>query len=215
MFSPQAFAATRMTQEPAKRPMVSPVLPSAFFNYDLNYAASAFRNSVSTNDLGMLTELGLSNAWGVLTSSQSGTNLINNRTLGEGRRWRRLETTFTRDFPNDNRTLRLGDTSTRAGMWGRNAYFGGLQFGSNFALTPGFIRQPLPVLTGLSAAPSTVELYVNDVLRQVSSVPTGPFALDNFPVMTGGGETRLVVRDTAGNMAEAVTPQPILVDLIR
>ena len=187
-----------MTKELSKRPVVNPVLTSVFLNYDVNYAASTFRTSSSTNDLGLLSELGLSTDWGVLTSSQAGRNLLGNRTLGESHTWRRLETTFTRDFPDDNRTLRLGDTTTRAGTWGRNAYFGGIQFGSNFALTPGFIRQPLPVLTGLSTAPSTVELYVNDVLRQTSSVPTGPFTLDNFPVMSGGGEARLVVRDLLG-----------------
>ena len=36
---------------------------------------------------------------------------------------------------------------------------------------------------------------MNDVLRQVSNVPTGPFAIDNLPVLTGNGEARLVVRD--------------------
>lgn len=207
-FSPEAFSTLRLTKELSKRPVVSPVLPSVFLNYDINYATSSFRNAPSTNDLGLLTEIGVSNALGVLTSSQAGRNLLHNRTLGEPRVWLRLETTLTRDFPDENRTLRVGDASTRAGMWGRNAYFGGVQFGSNFALTPGFIRQPLPVLSGVSAAPSTVELYVNDVLRQVSSVPTGPFALDNFPVMSGGGEARLVVRDLLGR--ETVIVQSFL-----
>src|SRR5258706_15581189 len=83
-------------------------------------------------------------------------------------------------------------------MGGREVYFGGGRFGTNFALTPGYVSQPLPALSGLSAAPSTVELYVNDVLRQVSSVPTGPFAIDNLPALTGNGEARLVVRDLLG-----------------
>jgi len=207
-FSPEAFSLQRIAAEKIVRPAISPTLPSAFVNYDINYAASSFRGAPSTNDLGMVTEVGLSNSWGVLTSSQVGRNLLRNRTLGEPRLWLRLETTFTKDFPEQNRTLRIGDSTTRAGMWGRNAYFGGIQFGSNFALTPGFIRQPLPVLSGVSAAPSTVELYVNDVLRQVSSVPTGPFSLDNFPVMTGGGEARLVVRDLLGR--ETVIVQSFL-----
>ncbi len=207
-FSPESFSTLRMTKELVKRPVVSPVLTSVFLNYDLNYAASAFRGASSTNDLGLLTEAGLSTTLGILTSSHVGRNLLNNKTLGNSNSWLRLETTFTRDFPDQNRTLRLGDTTTRAGMWGRNSYFGGIQFGSNFSLTPGFIRQPLPVLSGVSAAPSTVELYVNDVLRQTSSVPTGPFALDNFPVMSGGGEARLVVRDILGR--ETVISQSFL-----
>ena len=91
-------------------------------------------------------------------------------------------------------------------MWGRSVYFGGAQWGSNFALTPGFITQPAPTLSGVSAAPSTIELYINDVLRQVSTVPTGPFAISNFPGLTGGGEARIVVRDLLGR--ETIITQP-------
>ena len=205
-FSPQAFTATRLTTELSKKPVLSPVLPSVFVNYDLNYATTAARGATAAKDLGLLTEIGVSNAWGVLTSSHVGRNLTNNATLGAARGWLRLETTFTRDLPDSNRTLRLGDTSTRAGMWGRSVYFGGVQLSSNFALTPGFISQPSPALTGVSSAPSTVELYINDVLRQVSSVPTGPFVINNSPALTGGGDARLVVRDLLGR--ETVITQP-------
>ncbi|NOS98224.1 MAG: fimbrial biogenesis outer membrane usher protein [Methylotenera sp.] len=198
LFSPQSFAATRLQGAKSKRPTVSPVLPSVFFNYDLNYSKSYLRAAPSPEDLSVLTEVGVSTGLGVLTSSASGRNLTRDTALGNKNEWLRLETTFTKDLPESNRTLRLGDSNTRAGMLGRNVYFGGVQFGTNFALTPGYVTQPLPSLTGLSAAPSTVELYINDVLRQVSNVPTGPFAIDNFPILTGSGDARIVVRDLLG-----------------
>ena len=197
-FSPLAFSATRVENELVKKPVVANVLPSVFFNYDLNYSSSLLRNAPTVKELGLLSELGFSNEWGVLTTTQVGRNLTNEERLGSKRSWVRLETTFTKDFAADNRTLRLGDTSTRAGMWGRNVYFGGIQYGTNYGLTPGFVSQPLPVISGLSTAPSTVEMYVNDVLRQTSSVPTGPFSIDNFPLLSGGGVARLVVRDLLG-----------------
>lgn len=205
-FSPQVFAATRLTTELAKKPVLSPVLPSVFFNYDLNYATTATRGSATSKDLGALTEVGFSNSWGVFTSSYAGRNITGSSGTDNPRGWIRLESTFTRDLPDSHRTLRLGDTNTRPGMWGRSVYFGGLQLASNYALTPGFITQPTPTLSGVSAAPSTVELYVNDVLRQVSTVPTGPFAINNFPGLTGGGEARLVVRDLLGR--ETIVTQP-------
>lgn len=205
-FSPDAFSSTRLAQEMYKRPVVSPVLPSAFFNYDINYVDSEFRGAQSTKDLGILSEFGISNRWGVLTSTGVGRNLTDGNSLAPGRSWTRLETTFTRDFPDQNRTLRIGDTHTLAAMSGRDVYFGGVQYGTNFGLTPGYISQPIPVLRGLSAEPSTVELYVNDVLRQVSNVPTGPFTVGNFPVVSGGGEVRVVVRDILGR--ETVLVQP-------
>jgi outer membrane usher protein len=198
LFSPEAFAATRMVQEKSKQLVISPVLPSMFLNYDFNYSNTMLRNSPTVNDLGVIAEIGASNSWGVLTSSQAGRNLTNSAAATTPRSLVRLETTFTRDFPNENRTLRLGDTATRAGMWGRNVYFGGIQFGSNFALTPGFVSQPIPALLGVSTAPSTVQMYVNDVLRQVSSVPTGPFAIDNFPLLANSGDVKMVVRDILG-----------------
>ncbi|MDB5884887.1 MAG: fimbrial biosis outer rane usher protein [Polaromonas sp.] len=209
-FSPEAFAATLLTKEKVDKPVRDPVLPSAFFNYDLNYARNMLRAAPTVNDLGLLGEIGVSTGLGVLTTSFVGRNLTSNQLLGNPRSWLRLESTFTRDFPDNNRILRLGDASTRASMLGRAVYFGGLQYGSNFASTPGFVNQQLPPLTGLSAAPSTVELYVNDVLRQVSSVPTGPFALDNLPVITGNGEARLVVRDLLGR--ETVIVQSFFVN---
>lgn len=197
-FSPQSFAQTRFAGAISKRPVISPVLPSVFFNYDINYAKSYLRAAPSVEDLSALTELGLSAGLGVLTNSASARNLTNDKALGTKSEWLRLETTFTKDLPELNRTLWLGDTSTRTGMLGRNVYFGGVKFGTNFALTPGYVSQPLPALTGLSAAPSTVELYINDVLRQTSNVPTGPFAIDNFPILTGSGDARIVVRDLLG-----------------
>jgi len=205
-FSPEAFAATRLSSKASQRPVMSPVLPSLFFNYDLNYLYSSVRNAPSPQELGMVGELGLSTGLGVLTNTFVGRNLTDDPNINIEQGWVRLETTFTRDFQEQGYTLRLGDTSTRMGMWGRKVYFGGIQFGTNFALTPGFITQPLPVLTGITTAPSTVELYVNDVLGRVSNVPPGPFVIDNFPMLTGTGEVRLVVRDLLGRESVVVLP---------
>jgi len=196
-FLPQAFAATRLAQPASERPPLSTPALGFFANYDLSYTRTAQRDAGSTHDLGALLELGASNQWGVLTSTFAGRNLTSHDPLAP-RNVRRLETTFTRDLPDNNLTLRLGDSSTRSGSWGRSVYFGGVQLSRNFGFTPGFIAQPLPVVTGLSSAPSTVELYINDALRQTSQVPTGPFAIDNFPLLTGSGQARIVVRDVLG-----------------
>jgi outer membrane usher protein len=205
-FAPEAFSGTRLQMDKElQRPKPSPVLPSAFLNYDLNFQRSSARGSPAVQDLGALLELGASNDWGVLTSTHVGRNLTGDAN-SQQREWLRLETTFTRNIPDRNISLRLGDSATRAGLWGRNVYYGGLQVGTNFALNPGFLTQPLPLLSGISAAPSTVELYVNDVLRKTSQVPTGPFVIDNNLGLTGSGEARMVVRDVLGR--EVVIVQP-------
>ena len=196
-FSPSAFAATRLTQPLAERPKLSPSVLAAFVNYDISYTQGNSLGPGATQDLGALMEFGVSNNWGVLTSTYSARNLISNDPLIKPN-VRRLETTFTRDLTGNNLTMRLGDSSTRSGAGGRSVFFGGFQISRNFGLTPGFISQPFPIVRGLSSAPSTVELYINDALRQTSQVPTGPFAIDNFPLLTGNGQARIVVRDVLG-----------------
>ena len=196
-FLPSAFATTRLIPEPQKRTPVSEPLTSLFANYDVSYTQSDFSGVLTARDLEALTELGLSSRLGVLTSSAVGHNLTDDPNGGP-RAWVRLETTFNRDFPDENMSLRLGDSTTRTGSWGRSVYFGGVQLARNFTLQPGFLTQPIPTLAGQASAPSTVELYVNDSLRQTSQVPSGPFTIDNFPLVTGSGQARIVVRDVLG-----------------
>ena len=196
-FSPSAFATTRLSQPGAEPLDITPPITSLFANYDLSLTHSRARGAESASDLGALGELGLSGRYGVLTNTFVARNVAEDENLGP-RNSHRLETTFTRDFPRNHTSLRLGDSSTPPGTWGRQVYFGGIQLGRNFALSPGFITQPIPVLAGQSSAPSTVELYVNDALRQTSQVPSGPFTIDNFPLITGSGQARIVVRDLLG-----------------
>lgn len=205
VFSPAAFAATRVTAAEEARPALSTVEPALFLNFDTNLSYNAPRSAKATKEVGALAEVGWATGWGVLTSSYVGRNL-NDPDPAQPRNVRRLETTFTRDFPDRNVTLRLGDSATRTGLWGRGIYFGGVHLTRNFSLTPGFVTQPIPLISGTSSAPSTVELYVNDALRQTSQVPTGPFVVDNFPQLTGAGQARLVVRDVLGR--ETVIVQP-------
>jgi outer membrane usher protein len=198
IFDSASFSATSLVKERDAVPVVDKVIPSGFINYDISYSATSPRAAPNVKELGLLTEVGVSNEWGVLTSKFTGRNLTNETALGTKRHLIRLDTTFTKHFPSQNLALQLGDSSIRPGLWGNNVYFGGARIGTDYGLTPGFISQPLPILSGLSSAPSTVEMYVNDVLRQTSNVPAGPFTMDSFPQLSGGGVARLVVRDALG-----------------
>ncbi len=128
------------------------------------------------------------------------------RDLGDPASTIRLDTTWTYDRPAQLDSLRFGDAISRAGSWGRSLRFGGVQWATNFATQPGFIAFPLPGLSGDAALPSTVELYVNNALRMSRQVPSGPFSIQDLPVVTGLGEARLVVRDLLGR--EQVITQP-------
>lgn len=194
-FQPSAFTATRIAAQAPTRPALTPPLTALFANYDLSYTRTSGETG-SGSDLGAITELGISGRAGVLTSSFVGRNLAGAETGTPS--WKRLETTYVLDFPETSTVLRLGDTVTRAPVWGRSVYYGGVQWARNYASSPGFITQPIPVVAGRASAPSVVELYINDALRQTSQVPSGPFTIENAPLLTGSGQARLVVRDLLG-----------------
>lgn len=198
-----SFVGTKLSRELAPVARRSESVPTLFLNYDLNYA-QAFGSS-STRDLGLLGEAGWSSRWGLLTQTFVGRELASARARSFGR----LETTFRHDFPDSGYTLVVGDSTVRTGLLGRAAYFGGIQFGTNFDLSPTVNRQPVPLIAGETSAPTVVQLYVNDVLRQTSSVPAGPFALDNLPTLSGNGNVTLRMRDILGR--ETLITQPFFV----
>lgn len=204
-FAAEAFITTQMKTTPARSFALSKVSPAVFINYDLAHTVTSGAGVSSTHSTGLLSEIGVAMGMGTLISSQLGRNLGSTDPNLQSE-WRRLETTWTKDFHDQNITLRLGDTSTRASLWGRNMFFGGLQLGTNFGLTPGFLSQPLPTLSGSASSPGTLELYVNNALRQVSNVPAGPFTIENFTQITGAGEARVVVRDLLGRESVIVSP---------
>jgi outer membrane usher protein len=199
----EAFAATRLARDGAPTVLArTAVVPAAFLNYDLNYSRTS--GPVTLSGLALLGEAGWSGTAGVFTQTFVSRNL-----LGTGDRLTRLETSFRHDFPDAGYTLNLGDGVFRTGLLGRAAYFGGGQFGTNFGLAPYINRQPIPLITGQTSTPSTVQLYVNDVLRQTSTVPAGPFTLDNLPVLSGNGDVTIRVRDILGR--ETLITQPFFV----
>jgi outer membrane usher protein len=200
---PEAFRVTRLAPERAPAPAVQRAEPSAFVNYDLSYTHARYQGGAYQRDLGALLELGWSGPAGLLTSTHVGRNLLD----AERRTFTRLETTFTRHMAPAGELLRVGDAVAVPGLQGRGFAFGGVQWSSDESVAPG-ARMPLvPTLSGQAVAASTMELYINDVLRQVSSVPAGPFTVEPSALPAGASEARLVVRDLLGR--ETVVVQPL------
>jgi outer membrane usher protein len=120
----------------------------------------------------------------------------------------RLMSSVQLDSPHTIKTLRLGDAIASTGAWGIGALFGGVQYGTNFAVRPEFVVQSVPSVSGDAVLPSTVDVYVDNVLRSRQNVEAGPFVINNLPLVNGKGEIRMVVRDVLGR--EQVVTQPFL-----
>ncbi len=193
----QHLIATRLTQsdQPEVEPAVSGL--GGFANYDV---LGEYFSESDDYVLGGAFEVGLY-AGGVVATSN---HVVRDAT--HDAEHVRLETSVVRDVPDVRLTLRLGDSISRGGQWGRPVRFGGVQVGTNFATQPYFVTFPTAVLSGDAALPSSVDLLVNDSQRFSADVPAGPFSIENVPLVTGAGEVTAVVRDVLGR--ETVISQP-------
>lgn len=184
---PQAFDGTRLTIGDGRPGMPATPEPGAYLNYDVSGIQSAAGHSVS----GFLETVAF-NAWGSLVAG----GLIS--AGHDGARYVRTETYVRRDWPGRMESLVIGDTISSAGAWSRPVRFGGVRWGRDFSLSPGFITMPLPTVTGSAALPSMIDVLVNQQKQASTPVPPGPFALANVPVVNGAGELNVVVRDPRG-----------------
>ncbi len=170
----------------------------AFVNYDLNYSRNANVNAVSG-----LAEAGVFNGHGTFTTrfvgvDRSGGDIANAPTNTNKNSVFRLDSQYTQDFPSQMATLVVGDSISGASNFSRQVYFGGLQWRTNFATVPGYQSIPLPSMSGSAAVPSTVDIYVDNILRMRQAVDAGPFTINNLPVVTGQGNVQMVVNDVLG-----------------
>jgi outer membrane usher protein len=189
--TPDAFLPTRINIGASAASKVAPYAPGAYLNYDLSLT-----NSPGVKSTQGLFDIALFRGEGLLTSSFIA------GTAGAAR----LMTTWQTDRIDKLKTLRIGDSTNNTGGWGRGLLFGGIQYGTNFAVRPDFVTTAMPRVSGKALLPSTVDVYVNNVLRSRQQVAAGPFSIQNLPVVTGAGELQLVVKDLLGR--EQVITQP-------
>ena len=194
---PSLFEATLLNGSQRHLVEPSPASLGAFLNYD----ASVSRGDQGQPSVAALLEFGAFGSAGNITNS------LLTRQLADGsKQTLRLDTTWTSDQPASMASLRLGDAISGVSQWGRSVRFGGMQWASNFDTQPSVITFPMPALAGTAATPSTVDFYVNNALRLRRDVPSGPFDIQDLPVLTGQGQLSMVVRDVLGR--EQVITQP-------
>src|SRR5690348_16129814 len=192
---PGLLAATRYSGATGAPSEPTPPPPGAYFNYDVY----ADREHGSTH-AGAITETNVFGRFGNVDNT-----LLTRDTNGRAETVR-LDTTWTRDHPARMASLRIGDSISGASAWGRAIRFGGVQWATNFATQPDFVTLPTLTLHGVAVAPSTVDYYVDNVLRLRRDVPAGPFTIQDLPVITGQGQARMVVSDLLGR--DQVVTQP-------
>lgn len=157
----------------------------------LNYDVSTSRASGRYSSGATLEAVAFNGFGNIVTSALVSDN-------GTERTATRLDSYWRYDLPHRMETLVVGDTVGVGGGWSRPVRYGGLRWGRDFGMRPGFVTLPQLSLAGEAALPSTVEVLVNNARRLSVPVQSGPFDLANVPVVTGAGEVSLLVRDLLG-----------------
>lgn len=164
-------------------------------NYDLNVGTSAQGSDLS----GFVALRGF-----------SGQSVLETTALGHwqsGRHGRtasavRLDTSFSRVWPDKRLRLTVGDFITGSLAWSRPTRMGGIQIGTDSALQPYVSTAPLPAFVGSAVLPSQVELYIDGVKRWSGEAAPGPFAISPGPGRSEGmASAQLVVTDMLGKVS--------------
>ncbi len=121
-------------------------------------------------------------------------------------RYVRLDTMYRLDDPENMRRFLIGDTISGGPSWARSLRFAGFQMATDFSLRPDLATMPLPDFFGQSTVPATVDVFVNSAKVFETQVESGPFEINNLPVLTGSGQARVVVRDVLGRETIARLP---------
>lgn len=128
----------------------------------------------------------------------------------------RLDTSWSRAWPERRTRLLVGDTITSATRWSRPTRIGGVQLGTDFSLQPYLPTVPIPAFFGSAVLPSQLELYINGVRSWTGEVPAGPFELSAGPTrIDGAGQAQVVLTDALGRVTTHAYPIYDTPDLLR
>ena len=190
--APAALFATQSVSAGTGR-ATSPPRPGlgAVLNYDVMASRSA------AGGAGGLFEAVVFGPFGSVVASALATS-GDTMAPGSRRRLARLDTAWQMDWPERMESLVVGDTVGTGGGWSRPVRYGGVRFGRDFALQPGFVSVPQATLGGSAALPSAVDILVNGQQRMSQTVQPGAFEITHVPLVSGAGEVNLVVRDLLG-----------------
>jgi outer membrane usher protein len=191
----------------AATPERSPL--GAFLNYDVVAAHASGDSPGHAMTFNGMFELGAFNRWGEVTSTALRSGQADDADLI------RLDTTFTQDRPESLASLRVGDSISGTSSWGGAVHFGGVQWSTDFTTQPGFVTTPLAGIRGEAVLPSTLDLYINNALRLQTTIPPGPFTINNLPVTSGEGEANVVVRNMLGQEQTISVPYYVSPSLLR
>jgi outer membrane usher protein len=178
--------------------MTRSLAPSAFFNY----AFSRGRGVTPDNSDGDFAgEMGLRLGEYLLLSNSNTVPLPDG-----GTRHVRLMTTVTRDNMENLQRFVGGDFFAPSRELGNGATLGGIGVSKLYDLDPYMIRSPAQNITGVTALPSDLEIYVDGQKVRTERVKPGSFELRDLVAYGGARSVQVYLRDPFGRVQQLDYP---------
>lgn len=112
--------------------------------------------------------------------------------------WSRRDVRLVKDLAPRALRFSAGDLSYKVSGYQSVMSLGGLGVSRDYSLKPHEITYPTGDFSFFLENPSTVEIWINGVLRQTLELEAGDQDLRDFPYTSGENEVELRIRDAAG-----------------
>ncbi|MGE0498141.1 MAG: fimbria/pilus outer membrane usher protein [Ramlibacter sp.] len=181
-----------------RRPVRVPTGNSAFFNYAITHAHDS---SAATSQSDFAGEFGARMGESLLLAN-------GNTVLGADgrRRFVRLQTSLTHDDRSQLQRRILGDFFASSRDLGNGANLGGINISRSFLLDPYVARYPLQTITGQTALPSDLEVYVDGQRIRTEKIKPGSFELRDLQGYGGARTVQVLLRDAFGRVQQLDYP---------
>lgn len=202
-----------LTLEPDLMPAkirLSPETTGLFVNYDL----AVRKNSGSSDPSTTYGGLAVVQAFRPDFAASSGWSYQSARP-GASAAPVRLDSLLTWRPAVQSLAVRLGDVVSAAGATARPFRFFGISAGTDHSAEPGWTSQPIASIAGTAQPSSSIDLYVNGIMRDRMATAGGPFKLV-LPPGNYADTTRVVVTDITGGIVEIpLDPPRFNLDLVK
>lgn len=168
-----------------------------FVNYDLSTAV----NKQGLADSHLSLEQGAFHPWGIFNNQ-----LLVTIPKDKPNKIIRLDSFLQHNDIESLTTFKIGDfISNDLGHVGAMR-MAGIQRTSNFRIQPQKVITPVLTMSGEASLPSTVDVFINNMLTVSQKVPIGAFDINNIPAITGKGEASMVIKDMLGREQRVYLP---------
>lgn len=153
-----------------------------------------------------------------IDSSVSSTGFIKRYLAGERmqtEKYLRYDTTLMFTDEDKATEWNVGDVISDALSWSSSVRMGGILYGRDFSLRPDLVTWPVPVFSGETAVPTTVDLFIDGYRANSTQLQPGPFTLTNLPFINGSGNAVVVTTDASGRQVRSELPFYIASDLLK